>query len=115
MQVAQSIQSNSYVKGSFFKRNVEGSLTEIMIKLYKILSIVKGVLEEYIRPYIKSYQQSKPSVTTTPNKFKTRNWTHSRHGTPVWFGPSVKALPLLGITIQYSTIFLECSWHVANM
>ena len=43
------------MKGSFFKRNVKGSLNGIIFKLYKILSIVKGNLEEYIRPYIKSY------------------------------------------------------------
>jgi hypothetical protein len=43
MQVAQSIPSNSYVKGSS---------NDIIFKLYKILSIVKGNLEEYIRPYI---------------------------------------------------------------
>ena len=89
MQVAQSIPSNSYVKGSS---------NDIIFKLYKILSIVKGVLEEYIGPYINSYQYSKPSVL---NEFKMRNWTHSRHGTPVLFGPSVKELPLLGITIEY--------------
>ena len=96
MQVAQSISSVSYVKGSS---------NDIIFKLYKILSIVKGNLKEYIRPYIKSYQLSKPSVTTTPNKFKTTNWTHSRHDTPLSFGPSVKALPLLGITLEYGKFF----------
>src|SRR3989337_2071005 len=43
MQVAQSIPSNSYMKGSS---------NDIIFKLYQILSTVKGNLEEYIRPYI---------------------------------------------------------------
>ena len=43
MQVAQSKPSILYMKGSS---------NDIIFKLYKILSIVKGNLEEYIRPYI---------------------------------------------------------------
>jgi hypothetical protein len=69
MQVAQSISSISYVKGSS---------NDIIFKLYKILSIVKGNLEEYIRPYI-YIRMDKGSITLRETRSDTGWWiTRSR-------------------------------------